>query len=196
MLVGVIVSIPFHSDISLNQVHLSNVFHQLNIIQSTRLTSNTTVGFIPLILVRHSSISLQINLTLLVDDNMALTRDFVRGSHGSRTTPYYIWIPYLLIAAACCAYLPAWLWHTVGHRATFDIPAMINHVARTKLNNVIERRTMLRKLAEHYKKAHRYGKSNGHILQTCLRKSMFFAGEGLVTGRNPISYTKIFLSFF
>lgn len=91
-----------------------------------------------------------------------------------------------MIAAALCAYLPAWFWHIIGHRATFDIPAMINQVAKTQLTDTIERRTTLGALAKHYDKAHRYSKLNNHILKNCLRKLMFFAGGGLLTGDDQI----------
>ncbi len=126
-------------------------------------------------------------MIFLVDDKTALTRDFIRGGNGSRTTPYYIWIPYILIAAVLCTYLPAWLWHIVGHRATFDIPAMINQLAKTNLTDTEERKTMLKVLTKHYDKAQRYTKSNHIIITDKLLKRflsalMFFAGGGVLTG--------------
>ena len=115
-----------------------------------------------------------------------MTRDFIRGGHGSRTTPYYIWIPYILIAAALCTYLPTWLWHVIGHRATFDIPAMINQVAKTKLTDTEERRKTLTILAKHYEKARQYSKFNARITNNLLKKLMFFAGGGLLTGKQSL----------
>ncbi len=117
-------------------------------------------------------------LVHLVDDKTALTRNFVRGGNNSRTTPYYIWIPYILIAAVLLTYLPAWLWHTFGHRATFDIPAMLVQVAKTKLTDPDERKKTLVILAKHYEKAQQYSKSDG-----LLKKLPFFAGGGTLTGK-------------
>ncbi len=113
-----------------------------------------------------------------MDDKTALTRNFVRGGKNSRTTPYYIWVPYILIAAALCTYLPAWLWHTIGHRATFDIPAIIIQIAKTNLTDIAERKKTLTILAKHYKKAQQYSKSDD-----LLKKLAFFAGGGILTGK-------------
>ncbi|UJR09212.1 hypothetical protein I4U23_013460 [Adineta vaga] len=127
-----------------------------------------------------------IHYTYSIDENTALTRNFVRGGGNSRTTPYYIWVPYILTIAALCTYLPAWLWHIVGHRATFDIPAMINQVAKTNLNDTEEREKTLTILAKHYEKAHRYSKSKVHstdnLFKRFLSACMFFAGGGALTG--------------
>lgn len=114
---------------------------------------------------------------------MALTRDFVRGSNGSRTTPYYIWIPYILVAAALFTYLPAWLWHLVGHRATVDIPAIINKVAKTDLSDPEERHTTLTILAKHYEKAQKYSKTPDNTFKQFISACMFFAGGGVLTGK-------------
>ena len=127
----------------------------------------------------------------VVDDRAALTRDFVRGGQGSRTTPYYIWIPYILVAAVLCTYLPAWLWQVIGHRATFDIPAMISQVAKTNLTDTEERKTMLKVLAKHYEKAHQYSKSKANmtdnLFKRLLSKCMFFAGGGALTGETGLA---------
>jgi hypothetical protein len=87
-----------------------------------------------------------------------------------------------------CTYLPAWLWHVIGHRATFDIPAMINRVAKTDLTNTEERLTNLIILATHYEKADRYTRSSIRITDNLLKQfmslCMFFAGGGVVTGES------------
>jgi hypothetical protein len=151
-----------------------------------KLTSKIIVGFIIHIPVEYFRISIKLNSNFLVDDKTALTRDFVRGGNGSRTTPYYIWVPYILIAAALCAYLPAWLWHVIGHRATFDIPAMIIKIGKTNLTNPEEREKMLIALAQHYEKSQRYSKVNVRITDNLLKRLMsalmFFAGGGVLTG--------------
>ncbi|CAF1212564.1 unnamed protein product [Adineta ricciae] len=127
-----------------------------------------------------------IHSTYSIDENAALTRNFVRGGQGSRTTPYYIWVPYILTLAALCTYLPAWIWHIVGHRATFDIPAMIHQVAKTNLTDPEERRTTLIVLSKHYEKAQRYSKlklgQTDNIFKRVLSACMFFAGGGVLTG--------------
>jgi hypothetical protein len=84
------------------------------------------------------------------------------------------------MAAALCAYLPAWLWHAIGHRAIFDIPAIINQVAKTNLTDTTEREKTLTILAKHYEKSQRYSKSN---VDNLLKILMFFAGGGTLTGK-------------
>ncbi len=123
----------------------------------------------------------------LVDDKTALTRDFVRGANGSHKTPYYIWIPYIFIAAALCTYLPAWLWHVIGHRAAFDVPAMINQLSKMKLSNPEDRKSSLTIMSKHYEKVEQYSRSNNRITDSLFKKSMsacmFFAGGGVLTGK-------------
>jgi hypothetical protein len=84
-------------------------------------------------------------------------------------------------------YLPAWLWHTLGHRATVDIPAMINQLAKTDLTDPEERVKTLTILAKHYEKARQYSKSNVRITDNMLKRlmsaCMFFAGGGVLTGK-------------
>lgn len=148
-----------------------------------------SVGFIILTLVRNRSfpiLSITHSFHFLVDDKTALTRDFVRGANGSHKTPYYIWIPYIFLAAALCTYLPAWLWHIVGHRATFDIPAMITQLGKMKLSNPTDRATNLKIMAKHYEKVEKYARSSSRATDNLLKKTMsacmFFAGGGVLTG--------------
>lgn len=123
---------------------------------------------------------------VIVDEKTALTRDFVRGANGSHRTPYYIWIPYIFIIASLCTYLPAWLWHVIGHRATFDIPAMINQIAKTDLTNTEDRQANLLIMAKHYKKAAQYSQASTHLTDNLFKRlvsmCMFFAGGGVLTG--------------
>lgn len=162
-----------------------------------KLTWIITVGFTRHIQVRDCFLNYNKKdiafVFLAVDDKAALTRNFVRGGQGSRTTPYYIWVPYILTLAALCTYLPAWIWHIVGHRATFDIPAMIQQVAKTNLTDPEERQKTLIILSKHYEKAQRYSKSKvnqtDNILKRALSACMFFAGGGVLTGT-------IFIDFF
>jgi len=96
-------------------------------------------------------------------------------------------VPYILIIAALCTYLPTWLWRVVGHRATFDIPAVTIQVAKTNLTNIEEREKTLKLLAKHYKKAQQYSKTSIRLTDNLLRRLMsalmFFAGGGVLTGR-------------
>ena len=128
-----------------------------------------------------------IHYTYSIDEGAALTRDFARGANGSQKTPYYIWIPYIFVAAALCTYLPAWLWHVLGHRATFDIPAVINRLAKADLKDAEDRRKNLVALAQHYEKADRYSRSNVRVTDNLFKRAMstgmFFAGGGPLTGR-------------
>ena len=153
--------------------------------------SKISVGFITPIPVNRKNrfILLFLQLTFLlisVDDNTALTRSFVRGANGSHKTPYYIWIPYIFIAAALCTYLPAWLWHVIGHRATFDVPAMINQLAKMKLSNPDDRKSNLTIMAKHYEKVEQYSRSNIRVTDNLFKRTMsacmFFAGGGVLTG--------------
>jgi len=127
-----------------------------------------------------------IHYTYSVDEKAALTRDFVRGANGSHKTPYYIWIPYIFIAAALCTYLPAWLWHVIGHRATFDVPAMINQLAKMKLSSPEDRKANLTIMAKHYEKVEQYSRSNiratDNLFKRTMSACMFFAGGGVLTG--------------
>lgn len=127
-----------------------------------------------------------IHYTYSVDDKTALTRDFVRGANGSHKTPYYIWIPYIFLAAALCTYLPAWLWHVIGHRATFDVPAMIHQLSKMKLTNPEDRRSNLSIMAKHYEKVEQYSRSNIRVTDNLFKRTMstcmFFAGGGVLTG--------------
>ncbi|CAF0824263.1 unnamed protein product [Didymodactylos carnosus] len=122
----------------------------------------------------------------VVDDNTALTRQMVRGANGSHKTPYYIWIPYIFLAASLATWLPAWFWHIVGHRATFDIPAIINQLAKMKLTNPDDRIENLTIIAKHYEKVASYAKTTNRLSRNMFRKiisySMFFAGGGVLTG--------------
>jgi len=117
---------------------------------------------------------------ILVDDQTPLTRDFVRGSENSRTTLYYIWIPYILLTAALLTYLPAWLWQVVGHRATFDIPAMIKQLSKTNLTDAEERENMLTILTKHYENAQRFNRTD-RFTKRLTSIFMFFAGGGVLT---------------
>lgn len=127
-----------------------------------------------------------INLSFSVQEHVALTRKFERGGVGSRETRYYVWIPYICVAAALCTYLPAWLWHIIGHRATFDIPAMINQLAKMKLSNPEDRRSNLTIMAKHYEKVEQYSKIHVRLTDNFFKRAlslcMSFAGGGILTG--------------
>lgn len=127
-----------------------------------------------------------IHYTYSIDEKAALTRDFVRGANGSHRTPYYIWIPYIFLLAALCTYLPAWFWHAFGHRAIFDIPALMNQISKMDLNNIEDRLKNLSIIAQHYRKAHRYTQTETHLINTVCRRMMstcmWFAGGGTLTG--------------
>ncbi|CAF1404491.1 unnamed protein product [Rotaria magnacalcarata] len=124
--------------------------------------------------------------TFSIDNTKALTRHYARDGEDSQRTPYYIWIPYILIAAALCTYLPAWLWHVIGHKATFDVPAMINHLGKMKLSNPEDRRSNLTTMAKHYEKVEQYAtakvRATDNLLKRAISACMFFAGGGLLTG--------------
>lgn len=161
-----------------------NVFLQLILLVNIKLISKIIVGFTiltPVIHFHRVLSSLSNYFEFLVDDQTALTRDFARGGQNSRTTPYYIWIPYILIVAALLTYLPAWLWHVVGHRATFDIPAMINQLSKTNLTDTEERTNMLTILTKHYEKAQRFNRTD-RFIKRFVSILMFFAGGGVLTG--------------
>lgn len=117
---------------------------------------------------------------------MALTREFDRRGADSHETPYYIWIPYIFVAAALSTFIPAWLWHIIGHRASFDIPAMINQLGKMKLSNPEDRRSNLTIMAKHYEKAEQYSRTNirssDNLFKRIISASMFFAGGGVLTG--------------
>ena len=149
--------------------------------------SRTTVGFTTHIQVENLlTVPFPSYPSGIVDEKAALTRDFVRGANGSHRTPYYIWIPYIFIIAALCTYLPAWLWHVIGHRAAFDIPAMINQIAKTDLTNTEDRQANLLIMAKHYDKSSRYSRVATRLTDNFLKRlvsiCMFFAGGGVLTG--------------
>ena len=165
-----------------------NAFHHLILQEIIKSMWKISVGFVIRTLVSNLFLSVRsYSFNLLVDDKAALTRDFVRGANGSHKTPYYIWIPYIFLAAALCTYLPAWLWHVIGHRATFDIPAMINQLAKMKLSSPEDRKTDLGIMAKHYEKVEQYTRSNKRITDSLIKKMMsacmFFAGGGVLTGK-------------
>lgn len=122
-----------------------------------------------------------IHFTYSIDENSALTRDFVRGANGSRRTPYYIWIPYLFILAALSSYLPAWIWHVIGHRLTFDIPLMLNSISKTNFSDFEDRQTNLFALAKHFHKAQRYSKVEKNFFRKFISICMFCVGGGILT---------------
>lgn len=57
-------------------------------------------------------------------------------------TGYYIWIPFIFTLSALLFYLPCWIWHSLGHRARYDLPRVLSLAARAidsndKLNSIV-----------------------------------------------------------
>jgi hypothetical protein len=78
------------------------------------------------------------------------------------------------------------LWHVIGHRATFDVPAMINQLSKMKLTNPEDRLNNLTIMAKHYEKVEQYSRSNIRVTDNLFKRTMsacmFFAGGGVLTG--------------
>jgi len=78
------------------------------------------------------------------------------------------------------------LWHVIGHRATFDVPAMINQLSKMKLTNPEDRVNNLTIMAKHYEKVEQYSRSNIRVTDNLFKRTMsacmFFAGGGVLTG--------------